>query len=184
MDKTWQHQVSLAVVARVKNKLRASALFFEVTMDYCIFYIFSAVFALILNKQMSFMLLMFGALIDKTSSLWFNHFVTLEQMKDSPNIFYAVPFLVYAEWFIFFDAINLKRSAIAVGVLTLYTGVMFLDATASPEDETIFYTSYPVIISLLNALIIIAGYYDNRRISFASISRMLSNYKKNHGADL
>ncbi len=153
-------------------------------MEYCIYYITFAFIALLFNKPMTAAILIFGAIVDEISEFWFEYFSKIEAMQSHPNIYYAVLFALYAAWFIAFDAIKLKHSAVAVGMLSLYAGVMFFDATASPENETILYTSYPVIISLLNALIIIAGFYDNRHISLANIRRMLSNYKKNHGANL
>lgn len=153
-------------------------------MEYCIYYITFAFIALLFNKPMTVALLIFGAFIDEVSEFWFEFFSKIESMQSSPNIYYAVLFALYVPWFMAFDALKLKHSAIAVGLLSLYSGVMFFDATASPENETIFYTSYPVIISILNALIIMAGFYDNRHISLANIGRVLSNYKKNHSANL
>lgn len=153
-------------------------------MEYCIYYITFAFVALLFNKPMTVALLIFGAVIDEVSEFWFEFFNKIEAMHGSPNIYYAVLFAIYVAWFMAFDALKLKHSAIAVGLLSLYSGVMFFDATASPDNETILYTSYPVIISLLNALIIMAGFYDDRHISLANISRVLSNYKKNHGANL
>ena len=153
-------------------------------MEYYIYYITFAFIALLFNKPMTIAILLFGAVVDELSEAWFEYFNQIEAMQHSPNIFYAVLFMLYVAWFIVFDALKIKHSTIAVGLLSLYTGVMFFDATASPENETIFYTSYPVIISILNALIIMAGFYDNRNISLANIGRVLSNNKKNHGANL
>lgn len=153
-------------------------------MEYCIYYVTFAFIAILFNKPMTIGILLFGAVVDELSEVWLEYFNKIESMQNSPNIFYAVLFMIYVAWFLLFDALKLKYSTIAIGLLSLYTGAMFFDATASPENETIFYTSYPVIISILNALIIMAGFYDNRHISLANIGRVLSNNKKNHGANL
>ena len=153
-------------------------------MDYCIYYLTFALIAFLFNKPITFAVLISCAIVDELSEFWFEHFSKLAQYQDSPNLFYAVLFLLYSAWFIGFDALKLKYSTISIGILCLFSGVMFIDATASPESETFLYTTYPVIITILNIMIIIAGYYDNRRVSFASIGRMLSNLKKNHGTNL
>ena len=153
-------------------------------MDYLYFYLTFSIIAMLCGKPFTALVLLSGAGIDKLSSVWYFHFTAMDDLQNHQNLFYAVLFLVYTAWFIFLDAFNLKHSAIAVGALALFSGLMTLDATVSPDIETAIYASYPVIIGLLNALIIIAGFCDDKRISFANIDRLHSDSKKNNGAGI
>ena len=153
-------------------------------MDYLYFYLTFSIIAMLCGKPFTALVLLSGAGIDKLSSVWYFHFTAMDDLQNHQNLFYAALFLVYTAWFILLDAFNLKHSAIAVGVLALFSGVMTLDATVSPDIETAIYASYPVIIGLLNALIIIAGFCDDKRISFANIDRLHTNSKKNNGAGI
>jgi len=153
-------------------------------MPYSIFYILFALISIAFGMKRAFKILLIGCLVDLLSDAWYYIFELFDYTAEQSKLFYAVLFLIYSAWMFSFDHLKYRASTVAIGLLCVVTGFVFIGESLSPDNETILYTSYPVIITLLNALIIIAGFYDDRHISLANIGRMLSDNKKNHGANL
>ncbi len=153
-------------------------------MSYSIFYILFALISISFGMRRAFKILLIGCFVDLVSDAWYYTFELFNYTSEQSRLFYVVLFLIYSLWMFVFDHLKYRASAISIGMLCVVTGLVFVSESFSGSDPSVIYVLYPVIIGILNALIIFAGLYDDRHAGLANIGRVLSNNKKNHGANL
>lgn len=149
-------------------------------MVFCPIYLIAMAFAAVNRKWFNASILLIGACISCVHYILMRELVGIETLP-----WLVIMFLLSSVWFHLLDSMKARCSSILAAALCLFLAVGIIDAASYPNTTTVYYASYPIIITVFNLAMIYFGATDNGNCCFGGAdSDLLRKNNKKSEADL